>query len=106
MGLRIRKSIKIAPGVRLNLGSKSGSVSIGGKGVHYTTKLYGKKKKKTQSDGATFRFLGKVLYWMFIGWWWWPTRFICYDLPKFIIKKTKQLIAKAKAAKETEKPEA
>lgn len=92
MGLRIRKSVKIAPGVRLNFGTKSGSVSVGGKGVTYNTKLYGGKKKKSGSAGAgpLLQFIGKVLYWLFIGWWWWPTRLICYDLPKFIIKQLKR----------------
>lgn len=31
MGLKFRKSVKIAPGVRVNLGKKSSSVSIGNK---------------------------------------------------------------------------
>ena len=29
MGLRFRKSVKIAPGVRLNVGSKSVGISVG-----------------------------------------------------------------------------
>ena len=36
MGLRIRKSIKIAPGIRLNFGKKGISTSIGGRGVGVT----------------------------------------------------------------------
>ena len=36
MGLRIRKSIKIAPGVRLNFGKKGISTSIGKRGVGVT----------------------------------------------------------------------
>ncbi|MBE0399009.1 DUF4236 domain-containing protein [Halomonas sp. FME1] len=31
MGLKFRKSVKIAPGVRLNIGKKSSSVSLGSK---------------------------------------------------------------------------
>ena len=89
MGLRIRKRVKIAPGVRLNLGTKSGSISVGGKGVTYNTKLYGGKKKKAASNGPGL--LGPLLYWCFIGWWWWPLRLICFDLPKFIIKKLIEL---------------
>lgn len=100
MGLRIRKSVKIAPGVRLNIGSKSGSVSVGGKGITYNTKLYGGKKKKKADGGAAagplLRFIGLALYWLLIGWWWWPFRLVCYDLPKFIVKKIR----------ETKKPEA
>lgn len=36
MGLNFRRSIKIAPGVRLNFGKKSMSVSVGGKGARIT----------------------------------------------------------------------
>lgn len=67
MGLRFRKSIKLANGVKLNIGKKSVGISVGGKhggvsyntksgtharaslpgtGLSYTTKLGGKKKKK------------------------------------------------------------
>lgn len=99
MGLRIRKSVKIAPGVRMNFGTKSGSVSVGGKGVYYNAKLYGagKKKKSAAHSNTSGRGCGLLLYWLFIGWWWWPIRLVCYDLPMFIIKK---IVAKYK------KPEA
>ncbi len=43
MGLRFRKSFKIAPGVKINLGKKSTSISLGGKGVHYTLTSKGKR---------------------------------------------------------------
>lgn len=33
---RFRRSIKIAPGIRWNFGKRSSSISIGGKGFHYT----------------------------------------------------------------------
>ena len=36
MGLRFRKSIKIAPGIKINLNKKSTSVTFGGKGLHHT----------------------------------------------------------------------
>jgi len=36
MGFRFRRSIKILPGVRLNLGKRSISTSIGIRGVHIT----------------------------------------------------------------------
>lgn len=90
MGIRIRKRIKLAPGVHMNLGSKSGSVSVGGKGVYLNTKLYGKKKKSGSGSGQGGRLLGKVCFWMFVGWWWWPIRLVCYDLPKLIVKKIKE----------------
>lgn len=35
MGLRFRKSIKLVPGVRLNIGLRRASLSIGGKGFTY-----------------------------------------------------------------------
>ena len=40
MGFRFRKSIKIAPGVKLNLGKKSTGISVGNKfgGVSINTK--------------------------------------------------------------------
>ncbi|MDO4173693.1 MAG: DUF4236 domain-containing protein [Eubacteriales bacterium] len=73
MGLRFRKSIKIAKGVRVNLNKKSVGVTIGGKGakvsinssgrksatvgipgsgLSYTANLSDKKTKKYQSDVA------------------------------------------------------
>ena len=80
MGLRFRKSIKIAPGVRLNIGKKSTGISIGGKyggismnsktgmrarvsapgtGLSYSTKIGGKsssaKKTKPISNTAVKR---------------------------------------------------
>lgn len=87
MGLQVRKRIKIAPGVRLNIGTKSSSVSVGGHGVTYTTKLYDGTKKKPKSEAGGLR---KVLFWVFIGWWWWPLRLGFYDLPKLIIHKLRK----------------
>ncbi|MFN3627515.1 MAG: DUF4236 domain-containing protein [Parvibaculum sp.] len=37
MAFRFRRSMKIAPGVRLNIGKKGGSVSIGPRGAKLTT---------------------------------------------------------------------
>jgi len=48
MGIRFRKSKKIAPGVRLNVGKKSASVSLGGKGFR---KTYSSSGRKTTSVG-------------------------------------------------------
>lgn len=42
MGLRFRKSLKIAPGVRLNIGNKSTGISIGGKGLRYSVNSRGR----------------------------------------------------------------
>lgn len=43
MGFKFRKSVKIAPGVKLNLNKKSVGVTFGGKGAHYTVNSSGKK---------------------------------------------------------------
>ena len=43
MGLRFRKSIKIAPGIKINLNKKSTSVTFGGKGLHHTVSSTGRK---------------------------------------------------------------
>lgn len=42
MGLRFRKSIKIAPGVRVNLNKKSASISVGTKGARITKSTSGR----------------------------------------------------------------
>lgn len=74
MGLRFRKSFKVAPGVRVNIGKKSAGVSIGGKGggvsinsktgahgrvsipgtgISYHEKIGGGNKKKSSSPSAS-----------------------------------------------------
>ena len=76
MGLNFRKSIKIAPGVKLNFGKKSAGISLGGKyggvsfnsrtgararvsapgtGLSYTTKLGGSKKTNSVTNGTSSR---------------------------------------------------
>ena len=52
MGLRFRKSIKIAPGVKLNLNKKSASITLGGKGVHHTISTTGKKTTSVGIPGT------------------------------------------------------
>ena len=52
MGLRFRKSVKIAPGVRLNLNKNSTSVSFGGKGAHYTVSSTGRKTASVGIPGT------------------------------------------------------
>lgn len=56
MGLRFRKSVKIAPGVKVNLNKKSTSVTFGGKGVHRTISSTGKKISYSSvgSDGDPY----------------------------------------------------
>ena len=43
MGLRFRKSVKIAPGIKLNFARKSHSVTFGGKGFHHTISSTGRR---------------------------------------------------------------
>ena len=43
MGWQFRRSFRLGPGVRLNLGKKSASVSFGVKGAHYTTGTRGRR---------------------------------------------------------------
>lgn len=52
MGLRFRKSLKIAPGVRLNFGKKSTSFSFGGKGARYTVSSTGRKTASVGIPGT------------------------------------------------------
>lgn len=81
MGIRFRKSIKIAPGVKLNLGKKSAGISIGGKhggisyntrtgtrarvsapgtGISYSTKVGGTSKKSTSHSATTITQVGEI----------------------------------------------
>ena len=55
MGFRFRKSVKIAPGVRLNLNRKSPSISLGGKGAHYTVSQLGAKQQRWGCRERAFR---------------------------------------------------
>ena len=55
MGLRFRRSWGVVPGVRLNLGLKSGSVSFGVRGLHYTV--------GTRGQRVTVGLPGTGLYW-------------------------------------------
>jgi hypothetical protein len=55
MGFRFRRSWGVIPGVRLNLGLKSGSVSFGVRGLHYTV--------GTRGSRVTLGLPGTGLYW-------------------------------------------
>jgi hypothetical protein len=55
MGLRFRRSIRLAPGLRLNVGTKSLSVSAGTRGISYTVGSTGHR--------ATVGLPGTGLYW-------------------------------------------
>jgi hypothetical protein len=43
MGFRFRRSLKLIPGVRLNVGLKSASLSFGTRGLHYTVSTKGQR---------------------------------------------------------------
>ena len=55
MGFRFRRTFGLIPGVRLNLGMKSGSVSFGMRGLHYTV--------GTQGSRITAGIPGTGLFW-------------------------------------------
>lgn len=52
MALRFRKTIKIAPGIRLNIGKKSISTSFGVKGARHTISSTGKKTNSLSIPGT------------------------------------------------------
>lgn len=52
MGLRFRKSFKIAPGVRVNIGKKSMGVSFGGKGFRYSINTKGQRRRTVGIPGT------------------------------------------------------
>lgn len=56
MGLRFRKSFKIAPGVKLNLNKNSTSVTFGKHGTHYTVNSKGKKTASVGIPGTAISY--------------------------------------------------
>ena len=54
MGIRFRKSVKIAPGVRLNIGKKSAGISVGGKfgGISYSSKTGARERFSIPGTGV------------------------------------------------------
>lgn len=52
MGLRFKKSVKIAPGVKVNLNKKSTSVTLGSKGSHHTISSSGKRTTNVGVPGT------------------------------------------------------
>ena len=52
MGLRFRKSFKVAPGVKVNIGKKNSSISFGGKGARYTVSSSGRRTKSVSIPGT------------------------------------------------------
>jgi hypothetical protein len=52
MGLNFRKSFKIAPGVRMNVGKKGVGLSVGGKGLRYSIHSSGKRTATVGIPGS------------------------------------------------------
>lgn len=62
MGLRFRKSIKIAPGVRLNVGRKSAGISVGGKGLRYSVNSRGRSTTTVGVPGTGLSYTSSKNY--------------------------------------------
>lgn len=60
MGLRFRKSIKIAPGVKLNFNKKSTSISFGGKHGGVTVNSKRGASYRVSAPGTGLSYTGKV----------------------------------------------
>lgn len=56
MGIRFRKSVKIAPGVHLNIGKESAGVSVGSKcsGISYNSKTGARKRFSVPGTGVSY----------------------------------------------------
>ena len=56
MGMRYRKSIKIAPGVKLNVGKKSAGISVGGKygGMSFNSKTGARARTSIPGTGISY----------------------------------------------------
>jgi hypothetical protein len=55
MGLGFRKSFKLAPGVRLNLGRRSAGVSVGPRGAKVSANTRGRRRASLSWRGAFWR---------------------------------------------------
>jgi hypothetical protein len=56
MGVRVSKSFKVAPGVRVRVNAKSSSVSFGGKGMRYTVNSKGRRTATARVPGRACRY--------------------------------------------------
>ena len=52
MSVRFRRSVKIAPGVRVNLSKRSAGVSVGGPGAHYSVNTSGRRTTSVGVPGT------------------------------------------------------
>ena len=56
MGFRFRKSIKLAPGIKLNIGKKSTGISIGNKygGISFNSKTGARSRASIPGTGISY----------------------------------------------------
>lgn len=59
MGFRFRKSLKLAPGVRLNLNKKSASITTGIKGAHVTKNTNGQTTTSVGAPGTGISYVSR-----------------------------------------------
>ena len=57
MALRFRKSIKILPGIKLNINKNSHSVTFGGRGSHFTINSKGNTTQSFSIPGSGFSYV-------------------------------------------------
>lgn len=57
MAMRFRRSMKVAPGVKVNFNKKSVGVTVGGKGYHYSVNSSGKKTTSFGIPGTGVSFV-------------------------------------------------
>lgn len=60
MGFRFRKSIKLLPGVRVNFGKKSTSISFGNKFCGITVNSKGTVTKRVSAPGTGISFSERI----------------------------------------------
>lgn len=57
MAMRFRRSVKVAPGVKVNLNKKSMGVTVGTKGAHYSVNSSGRKTTSVGIPGTGVSFV-------------------------------------------------
>jgi predicted Zn-dependent protease len=59
MSIRFRRSLKLGPGVRLNFGKTGASVSVGGRGAHYTVHSSGRRTRSVGLPGTGLSYVSR-----------------------------------------------
>ena len=57
MAMRFRRSVKVAPGVKVNLSKKNVGVTVGSKGAHYSVNTSGRKTTTVGVPGTGVSFV-------------------------------------------------